>query len=77
MANVHRYTSVDLSTRSGLKRVHAGFETISKRLDQAYAENLSRQKVLGGIVGIYAKMCADSILRNKLFAKGTLVSSSR
>jgi hypothetical protein len=66
-------TSLDLTTRSGLKKVHARFDAISERLDRAYEENSAREKVLGGIIGIYAKMCADSILRNKLFAKGLLL----
>ena len=65
--------SLDLTTRSGLKKVHARFDAISERLDRAYEENLAREKVLGGIIGIYAKMCADSILMNKLFAKGLLL----
>ncbi|TFK49395.1 hypothetical protein OE88DRAFT_1737014 [Heliocybe sulcata] len=62
----------DLTTRSGLKRVHADFESIYRRLDNAYDNYGDNERVLGGIVGIYAKMCTDSILRDKLFKAGFL-----
>ncbi|ESK96281.1 set and mynd domain-containing protein 3 [Moniliophthora roreri MCA 2997] len=62
----------DLTTRSGLKKVHANFDAIVRRLDQVYNEHGDNEKIAGGIVGIYAKMCADSILRNKLFQRGFL-----
>ena len=61
---------LDLSTRSGLKKVHADFNTIYSRIDSFYQRNLSNSKIRGAIVGIYAKMCIDAILRNKLFEKG-------
>ncbi|KAK7047902.1 hypothetical protein VNI00_006230 [Paramarasmius palmivorus] len=60
----------DLTTRSGLKKVHAKFDAIVGRLDQVYAEHEDNVRIAGGVVGIYAKMCADSILRNKLFQRG-------
>jgi hypothetical protein len=52
--------------------VHANFEAVYRRLDKAYQKyfKLDNEKITGGIVWIYAKMCADSILRDKLFAKG-------
>ncbi|KAF9260549.1 hypothetical protein L218DRAFT_962365 [Marasmius fiardii PR-910] len=62
----------ELTTRGGLKKVHNNFDAIFRRLDQACEENNENEKIVGGIVGIYAKMCADSILRNKLFDKGFL-----
>ncbi|KAJ7154762.1 hypothetical protein C8R46DRAFT_1005859 [Mycena filopes] len=62
----------DISTRSGLKRVHANFETIYGRLDRVYAGSRSNVRIQGGIAGIYARMCVDSILRTKLFHKGFL-----
>ncbi|KAG7097635.1 hypothetical protein E1B28_004967 [Marasmius oreades] len=62
----------ELTTRSGLKKVHDNFDAIFLRLDQACKENSENEKIVGGIIGIYAKMCADSILRNKLFNKGFL-----
>jgi len=61
---------IDLTTRSGLKKVHTNFERIYNRIDNAYQRDLANYKIRGGIVGIFAKMCVDSILRNKLFEKG-------
>ena len=62
---------VDLDTRSGLKKVHADFPNIYRRLSGLYEANLQSDNVTGGVVGIFAKMSADSILRDKLFEKGT------
>ncbi|KAF8886495.1 hypothetical protein BD779DRAFT_1529952 [Infundibulicybe gibba] len=61
----------ELTTRAGLKRVHAHFDDIHKRLEKLY-QNCPHDNVRGGVIGIYAKMCADSIIRDKLFAKGLL-----
>ncbi|KAH7882394.1 hypothetical protein F5I97DRAFT_1816994 [Phlebopus sp. FC_14] len=62
----------DLTKRSGLKKVYNNFDAIYKRIDDLYVANSGNEKITGGIVGIYTKMCADSILRNKLFQKGLL-----
>ncbi|EPQ53631.1 hypothetical protein GLOTRDRAFT_63247 [Gloeophyllum trabeum ATCC 11539] len=62
----------DLTTRNGLKKVHANFDEVYRRLDEAYKNNQGNERVLGGIIGIWAKMCADSILRDKLFRAGFL-----
>ncbi|KAF9480919.1 hypothetical protein BDN70DRAFT_912470 [Pholiota conissans] len=62
----------DLNTRSGLKKVHLNFNTIYARIDKFYEKNLSNDRIRGAIVGIYAKMCIDALLRNKLFDKGIL-----
>ncbi|KAF4616500.1 hypothetical protein D9613_008591 [Agrocybe pediades] len=62
----------DLTTRSGLKKVHANFNDIFNRIDKVYQRNLDNFKFRGAIVGIYTKMCVDSLLRNKLFDKGIL-----
>lgn len=62
----------DLSTRSGLKKVHANFDSIYRRIDKVYQRNANNERIRGGIVGIYAKMSVDSILRNKLFERGIL-----
>ena len=35
-----------------------------------YNDNLDKEKITGGIVGIWAKMCTDSLLMHKLFGKG-------
>lgn len=62
--------SADLTTRRGLKKVHSDFTRIYDRMNAMYNNNLEKEKVTGGIVGIWAKMSTDSILRNKLFEKG-------
>ncbi|KAI0351545.1 hypothetical protein OH77DRAFT_1411022 [Trametes cingulata] len=64
----------DLSTRHGLKRTHARFNEMYRRLDSAYtsARRSGNQRVMGGVVAIMAKMCADAILRDRLFEKGLL-----
>ena len=60
----------DLDTRSGLKKVHADFPDIYRRLSGLYDANLQADNITGGVIGIFAKMSADSILRDKLFEKG-------
>ncbi|TFK41659.1 hypothetical protein BDQ12DRAFT_703695 [Crucibulum laeve] len=62
----------DLTKRSGLKKVHANFDYIYRKIDKAYQRNLNNDRIRGGIIGIYAKMSADSLLRNKLFERGLL-----
>ena len=66
------WASLELS-RSGLKKVHNNFPQIYRKLDAAYvgAQQRRLEKLMGGIVGIWAKMCSDSILRDKLFNEGT------
>lgn len=59
--------SLDLSTRNGLKQIHKNFDEYYRRLQRTYRMGADNDKVAGGIVGIYAKMCADSLLRDKLF----------
>ncbi|CDO71187.1 hypothetical protein BN946_scf184845.g57 [Trametes cinnabarina] len=64
----------DLETRSGLKKVHNNFPEIAKKLDTVYsaAQKKGNERLMGGIVGVWAKMCADAILRDKLFHEGLL-----
>ncbi|KAH7922905.1 hypothetical protein BV22DRAFT_1106350 [Leucogyrophana mollusca] len=62
----------DLSKRSGLKKVFSNFESIYRRIDDVYVDNQGNWKLMGGIICIYTKMCADSILRNRLIQKGLL-----
>ncbi|PCH44867.1 hypothetical protein WOLCODRAFT_77377, partial [Wolfiporia cocos MD-104 SS10] len=62
----------DISQRSGLKKVHLRFDEIFKKLDAAYTQNKENERIIGGIVGIWAKMSADALLRNKLFKAGLL-----
>lgn len=67
----------DLTTRSGLKKVHARFPEIFKKLDTVYvsAQRRGNVRMMGGIVGVWAKMCADAILRDKLFQEGEQLSA--
>jgi hypothetical protein len=39
-------------------------------MNAVYNNNLGKEKITGGIVGIWAKMCMDSLLMRKLFEKG-------
>lgn len=59
-----------LETRSGLKKVHANFEDIQSKLETTFSRYDGNEKVMGGIVGIWARMCVDAILRDKLFKAG-------
>ncbi|KAI5888609.1 uncharacterized protein SCHCODRAFT_02637205 [Schizophyllum commune H4-8] len=59
----------DLQTRRGLKKAYSDFDRISRRLEDAYEKGSSDWKLAGGIVAIYAKMCSDSLLRNKVFGQ--------
>ncbi|KAJ3533482.1 hypothetical protein NM688_g7276 [Phlebia brevispora] len=54
------------------KKIHAGFSDIQSNLDVAFRKYEGNEKVMGGIVGIWARMCVDSILRDKLFEAGLL-----
>ena len=53
-----------------MKKVHQDFDSIHRRLDQLYQRNPNNVKVMGGVVGVFAKMCIDAILRDKLMEKG-------
>lgn len=59
----------DLTKRSGLKKVYNNFDDIYKRIDDLFSTHAGNQIIRGGVVAIYAKMSADSILRNLLFQK--------
>ena len=72
---IYRTDLADLTTRNGLKKIHRDFDAIYRRLDRLYDKNSTNEKIVGGVVGIYAKMCADSILRDKLFKAGLWASS--
>ncbi|KAF8434497.1 hypothetical protein L210DRAFT_3613826 [Boletus edulis BED1] len=62
----------DLTKRSGLKKVYNNFDDIYKRIDDLFSAHPGNQIIRGGVVAIYAKMSADSILRNLLFQKSLL-----
>ncbi|RPD56410.1 hypothetical protein L226DRAFT_554441 [Lentinus tigrinus ALCF2SS1-7] len=64
----------DITTRHGLKKVHARFPEIYKKLNAAYnaGKRERNEKIMGAVVGMMVKMCSDAILRDKLFEKGML-----
>ncbi|KAF9530334.1 hypothetical protein CPB83DRAFT_788319 [Crepidotus variabilis] len=62
----------DFTKRSGIKQAHVEFDTIVSKLILAYQACGDFWKLKGGIVGIIAKISADTILRNKLVHKGIL-----
>ncbi|KAM5538147.1 hypothetical protein V8D89_008190 [Ganoderma adspersum] len=62
----------DITTRSGLRQVHANFEQINRCLDEAYVAALSRGVPEGAmlVLIIWTKMTADAILRQRLIRTG-------
>lgn len=64
------FQNPDIDKRSGLKKLHAKFPEIQKKLDAAYAKYHDNEKVLGGVVCIWSWMCVDSIMRNRLVDAG-------
>ena len=60
----------DMKTRNGLKHVHADFGRIQAQLVAVYDEYRGDDKVMGGIVGIWARMADDAILRTRLVRAG-------
>jgi len=68
---------LDMSTRSGLKKVHGNFNAIYNKMVKLYDQDQSDWKVKGGIMGIISRMCVDALLRNKLFEKGASLVAPR
>ncbi|EMD40197.1 hypothetical protein CERSUDRAFT_71973 [Gelatoporia subvermispora B] len=62
----------DLATRSRFKQAFTQIDKIYDKLDQAYTSSEGSIKIKGAIVGIWAKLAVDSLLRHKLFEKGFL-----
>ena len=50
--------------------MHADFQDIYQRLIGLYEANIQSDNITGGVIGIFAKMSVDAILRGKLFEKG-------
>ena len=57
----------DISSRSGLKAIHKDFSGVFDRLDKTYTTFKSNDAIAGCVIAIYAKMCADTKLRDRLF----------
>lgn len=66
--------TADLTKRSGLKKIYNNFDDIYNRIDDLFSAHAGNQIIRGGVVAIYAKMSADSILRNLLFQKSKVLS---
>ena len=64
-----------MQTRSGLKKIHANFAEIQRNLEAAYDKYRDNEKVMGGIVGVWARMSVDGVLRDKLEDEGQSPSS--
>lgn len=45
-------------------------------MNAVYNNNSDKEKITGGIVGIWAKMCMDSLLMRKLFERGQALASA-
>lgn len=63
----------DLTTRSGLKKVHSNLSEIQQLLDDtfSYAKSTGQTKVMGAVIAIYTKMCVeDYVLQTKILEKG-------
>ena len=60
----------DLTRRSGLKKIHTQFGEVHRKLNNAYASHPGNEKIMGGVVAIWAKMCVDGVLRNMLIREG-------
>ena len=63
---------LDLESRAGLKQIHKTFPEVYQRLRTSYRDNSQHPGVQGIIATIYARMCNDALLRNKLFKEGDL-----
>jgi hypothetical protein len=61
-----------MSSRKDLKRIHGDFDRFYSRLDAVYQmfAQENNEMVMGGVVGIFAKMCTDSVICNELLKKG-------
>jgi len=64
----------DLTSRNGLKKIHANFDDIYRKMENEYERNADNIRIQAGIVSIWTKMCIDALLRNKIFSKGPSLS---
>ena len=56
----------DMHSRNGLKKIHANFPEIQRDLGTAFSRYRDNEKVVGGIIGIWARMSVDAVLRDRL-----------
>ncbi|TFK93235.1 hypothetical protein K466DRAFT_512012, partial [Polyporus arcularius HHB13444] len=64
----------DPNSKGGLKKAHAVYEKMQKKLDRLYTTARERgdTMVTGCILSIWTMMCADSLLRDKLIQSGII-----
>ncbi|KAI0785061.1 hypothetical protein C8Q75DRAFT_735795 [Abortiporus biennis] len=65
----------DLTTKSGLRKIHGDLDDTQKRLTQTfkYAKRYGNIKVMGGVISIWTKLCTlDTILQDRLIEVGFL-----
>ena len=55
---------IDLTTRSGLKKVHLNLSNIQRRLDDKFnkARIMGNGAVMAGVIAIYAKVCLVALI---------------
>ncbi|RPD52147.1 hypothetical protein L227DRAFT_515300, partial [Lentinus tigrinus ALCF2SS1-6] len=66
----------DLSSRHGLRKAYSQFDRIYTELDAFHqlAKARNSPQLLLEVMSIFIKMCADSILKEKLFERGSFIN---
>ena len=70
---------IDLTTRSGLKKVHLNLSNIQRPLDDTFnkARIMGNGAVMGGIIAIYAKMCLVALIfQDKIVERGEFATAA-
>ncbi|KAI1792811.1 hypothetical protein LXA43DRAFT_317266 [Ganoderma leucocontextum] len=64
----------DVTTRSGLRKIHTDFDGVSQRLDECYVTALSHGDTAGAtlVCVIWTKIAADVVLRQQLIRAGLI-----
>ncbi|KAA1477621.1 hypothetical protein DENSPDRAFT_616560 [Dentipellis sp. KUC8613] len=59
----------DISSRSGLRKIHRSFDAISNQLNDIYdyGRRMGNESLMGTVVAIYAKIGVDAVLRDRIF----------
>jgi len=64
----------DVVSRTGLKKIHANFNNIYRKMENEYDQNPDDYRVRAGIVSLWIKMSMDALLLEKLFSKGIFLA---
>ena len=61
-----------LTSRNGLKEVHARFESVAKKLEATYIAAWGALDIptLSAVIAVWSEMCADVLLCRKLLERG-------